>query len=154
MSDPWLSLWAAPAALGFALIFNVRRRALIPVAVLAVLAHLLRGWLEGFGWDLVSASFAAAFLTGSAAYLLGPLTGEASPVYAFAPVIPLVPGTLLFDGLQSIAELTRTQTTSVDEVTQYTRASQQILTAAGVVLALAFGATAPGLLRPKARRAT
>lgn len=154
MSDPFLSLWAAPAALGFALVFNVRRRALAPIAVLAVLAHLLRGWLESVGWDVVSASFAAAFLTGSAAYLMGPLTGEASPVYAFAPVIPLVPGTLLFDGLEAIAELTRSQVTGSEEVSRYTMASQKILTAAAVVLALAFGATAPGLLRPKARRSS
>lgn len=154
MSDPLLSLWAAPAAVGFALVFNVRRRALAPVALLAVLAHLLRSWLQSVGWDLVSASFAAAFLTGSVAYVLGPRTGEAAPVYAFAPVIPLVPGTLLFEGLQAIAELTRASATGADEVAGFTMAAQKILTAASVVLALAFGATAPGLLRPRARRPT
>lgn len=152
MSDPLLSLWAAPAALGFALIFNVRRRALVPIAILAVSAHLLRGWLESIGWDVVSASFAAAFLTGSAAYISAPLTGEASPVYAFAPVIPLVPGTMLFDGLEAISQLTRTAVTGAEEVAQFTMASQKIFTAAAVVLALAFGATAPALLRPQARR--
>jgi uncharacterized membrane protein YjjB (DUF3815 family) len=151
MTAWWMSLWAAPAALGFALFFNVRRRTLLPIAVLAVLAHLLRAWLLSLGWDLVSASFAAAFLTGAAAYVMGPLTGEASPVYAFAPVIPLVPGSLMFDGLQELAEVTRAS--SSQDLTGFSVAGQQLVTAGGVVLALAFGATAPGLLRPKARQA-
>lgn len=152
MSGYWLSLWAAPAAAGFAVFFNVRPRALIPITVLAILAHLLRSVLQDWGWGLVGASFAAAFLTGAAAYLLGPATGEASPVYAFAPVIPLVPGTLLFDGFDAFGRLVSGGHAEPEAAHLLISAGQDLLTAGAVVLALALGSTAPGLLRPNARR--
>lgn len=154
MIDPLVSLWAAPAALGFALFFNVRRRTLVPIALLAILAHLLRGFLEQQGWGLVTASFAAAFLTGAAAYMLGPMTGEASPVYAFAPVIPLVPGTLFFDGLFAFGELIGGAGTDEEATELLTLAGSDLLTASAVVLALALGSTAPSLLRPTSRQVT
>ncbi len=154
MSDPSISLWAAPAALGFALFFNVRGRTLIPIALLAVMAHLLRTALQDLDWNLVAASFVAAFATGALAYLLGPATGEASTVYSFAPVIPLVPGTLLFEGLNAFGELIGTQTGDEAATELLTLAGQDLLTAGAVVLALALGSTAPSLLRPRSRAAT
>ena len=152
MIDPFLSLWAAPAAVGFALFFNVRRRTLVPIALLAVAAHLVRSGLEDLGVHLAGASLAAAFLVGAAAYLLGPATGEASPVYAFAPVIPLIPGTLLFDGLESLGELVSSAGATDAATVLVVSALDDLLTAGAVVLALALGTTAPGLLRPRARR--
>ena len=37
----WMSLWAAPAVLGFAMVFSVPRRTLPGIVALAVAAHLL-----------------------------------------------------------------------------------------------------------------
>jgi uncharacterized membrane protein YjjB (DUF3815 family) len=144
----WLSLWAAPAALGFAIFFNVRRRTLVPIALLAIAAHLLRSLLTELDWGLVAASFAAALLVGTVAYFLGPATGEASPVYAFAPVIPLVPGTLLFEGLREIGDAVAQQTAPDLVVAAFT----DLLTGAGVVLALVLGAIGPVLLTPGSAR--
>lgn len=151
MSDLMLSLWAAPAAVGFAVFFNVRRRTLIPIASLAVLAHALRTLFQEQGVNVVAASFVAAFVIGVAAYTLGPATGEASPVYGFAPVIPLIPGSLLFDGLASLAELVNGPAAGVEASAVLTVAATRLFTAAGVVLALALGATAPMLLLPRMR---
>ena len=154
VTGAWLSLWAAPAALGFALAFNVRRRALLPIALLAILAHLVRSVLQDAGWGLVQSSFAAAILTGTVAYVLAPATGEASPVFAFAPVIPLVPGSLLFGGLEAFADLVAGRGGDAAAPSLFTAASRDVLTAGAVVIALALGSTAPGLLRPGARRGT
>lgn len=151
MNGLLISLWAAPAALGFALFFNVRRRTLVPIAAIAVLAHLLRSVAQAAGWDLVTASFAAAVAVGAIAYTLGPYTGEASPVYAFAPVIPLIPGTLIFDGFRDLAALLSAEASGIVATGLLTHAGQQILTAAGVVLALAVGTTSPMLLVPRMR---
>ncbi len=151
MTDPWLSAWAAPAAVGFAVFFNVRRRTLIPIALLAIASHLTRDLLQQAGLDLVWASLAAAFLAGAAAYILGPRTGEASPVYAFAPVIPLLPGTLLFDGFDALGGFVAGEPDEALAGELLVRAGRDLLTAGAVVLALALGSTAPGLLRPRAR---
>ncbi len=148
-----MSLWAAPAALGFALFFNVRRRTLLPIAVLAIMAHMLRTLMQDAGQDLVSASFVAALAVGIAAYTIGPATGEASPVYAFAPVIPLVPGTLFFDGLAGLAESITTQAQGAAAAALLADSLNSLISASGVVLALAIGATAPMLFLPQMRTA-
>ncbi len=153
MSPYWLSLWAAPAALGFALFFNVRRRALLPIALLAIAAHLLRAVILDAGRSLTLASFMAAVLIGAVAFALGPVTGEASSVYSFAPVIPLVPGTLFFDGFGHLAVLVGLGDGAAFAQQTLTLAFQELVEASSVVLALAIGATLPGLLRIKLRGA-
>ena len=150
MNQILLSLWAAPAAIGFAASFSVHRRALPLVAALAFLAHLLRSAFEGIGWSLVGASLVAAFASGAVAHYLGRATGEAPSVYAFAPVIPLVPGTLLFDGFDAFGQLVSGQATEQEAMQLIAAAGQDLLTAGAVVLALAIGSTAPSLLLRRA----
>ena len=80
-----------PAATGFAMLFNVRVQALPIVAAIAVLAKLISLVAVNRGLTLIVADFAAAFIVGPSP-TLGPRLGEASPVFAFAPVIPLCRG--------------------------------------------------------------
>ena len=52
--NAWLlELWAAPAALGFALLFNVPPRSLIACCTLAVLGHASRKAVLDCGGDIV-----------------------------------------------------------------------------------------------------
>lgn len=151
----WHALWAAPAAMGMAIMFNVRPRALPIVAIIALLAKTMVIFSEEQGVPLIAASFIAAFFVGTTAYTLAPRLGEASPVFAFAPVIPLIPGALIaksfiYGATTWLAEPTKA-------ATEY---SQQFITtvslgvsAAAVIVALCLGAISPMLLMPGARSA-
>ena len=147
----WTVLFAAPAALGFAILFNVRRRALLPIALLAVLAKSVAVFLVSQEFNVVVASFLAALLVGVIAYILGPATGEASPVYAFAAVVPLIPGIYVFQALQALESVVVADSGGVQALTPLVEAATNGITAAGILLALAIGVTSPVLLLPGTR---
>lgn len=146
MSNLLNYLWAAPAALGFALFFNVRKRALVGIALLAIVGRLTRGLLMDAGLAIVLASFLAALVIGMLAFTIGPMTGEAAPVYAFAPVIPLVPGTYIFNALSLIVSALGESEQSLENSKVLDSALSTGIVAAAITLALAVGATTPNLL--------
>ncbi|MFN8126039.1 MAG: threonine/serine exporter family protein [Candidatus Nanopelagicales bacterium] len=150
----WTVLWAAPAALGFAVLFNVHRRALPIVAVVAILARFLSEFGQDLGLSLVTADYLAAFVVGAIAYTVGPRLREASPVFAFAPVIPLIPGVLITDALRALVvwvESGSDRTASTPD--DFIRFASSGFTAAAVVLVLCLGTLSPMLLLPRARTA-
>jgi uncharacterized membrane protein YjjB (DUF3815 family) len=101
-----MSAWAGLAVLGFALVFAVPRRTLPGIIALAIAAHLLRSFLLEQGAGLPLASFGAALFVGVTAAGIAPRMGQATPIFAFAPVIPLIPGTYMFEALNGLLELT------------------------------------------------
>lgn len=143
--NPFMSLWAAAAVLGFAMVFSVPRRTLPGIAGLAVGAHLVRSFSMEHGMHLPQASFVAALAVGITAAVLAPRTNEATPIYAFAPVIPLIPGRYMFDALKGLIALTGTAPEAV-AASSVSLVVANTATAALTVLALAVGTTAPGLL--------
>ncbi len=137
------SLWAAFAVLGFAMVFAVPPRSLPVIMGLAVGAHLLRSVCLHWGAALPVASFVAAVAIGCSATVLAPRSHRALAIYAFAPVIPLIPGTYMFDALLGLIGLTTTDPPSkaiVDEVVI------NISIATLTIIALAVGAIGPTLM--------
>ena len=155
MSTLLHALWAAPAATGFAMLFNVRVRALPIVAAIAVLAKLISLVAVNRGLTLIVADFAAAFIVGAIAYTLGPRLGEASPGFAFAPVIPLVPGAIIAKSfIQSFAAwITSASADNPVHSDQFIQTLGSAIWAAAILLALCLGAISPMLLLPRARTA-
>ena len=140
----WMSLWAAAAVLGFAMVFSVPRSTLPGIMLMAVGAHLLRSFCLYHSASLPLASFVAAIAVGFTAAVVAPRTGQATPIYAFAPVIPLIPGTYLFNALTGVLDLTAGTASSsspiVDEVVV------DVAVATLTIVALAVGAIGPTLL--------
>lgn len=142
--NPLMSLWAGLAVLGFAMVFAVPRRTLPGIVVLAILAHLLRAFLLDQGAALPLASLGAAAFVGFTAAVVAPRTGQAIPIYAFAPVIPLVPGAYMFDALTGILDLTTGSVPDPSAVVDTTVIDVSIATL--TIIALAVGAISPTLI--------
>lgn len=102
----FMSLWAGLAVLGFAMIFSVPRRTLPGIVLLAIGAHLVRTIFQHLGMGLPGSSFMAATFVGVTAAVVAPRMNQATPIYGFAPVIPLIPGTYMFTALRDILLLT------------------------------------------------
>jgi uncharacterized membrane protein YjjB (DUF3815 family) len=148
--NPATSLWAAVAALGFATVFAAPKRALPGILVLAGLAHLLRAALLQQGASLPLSSAAAALLVGLCAAFLAPRTMLATPILAFAPVIPLLPGKYMFQALTGVLELAKDP---VDPLPLIESTATDATIAMMTVVALALGTIGPTLilLRPRLR---
>ncbi len=139
-----VSLWAGLAVLGFAMVFSVPRRTLPGIVALAIAAHLVRSLFLDLGATLPVASFVAAVLVGLTAAIVAPRTNEATPIYAFAPVIPLIPGTYMFNALTGVLELTSSTLPNSSEIVDAVVMNGSIATL--TVIALAVGTIGPTLL--------
>ena len=146
------SLWAAVAVLGFAMVFAVPRSTLPGIMALAVAAHLLRSFCLQEGASLPLASFVAAIAVGFTAAVIAPRKGQATPIYAFAPIIPLFPGKYAIAALESLVTWITTDAAGADAEARFTSAAASGFTAAAITLALCLGAISPTLLLPRARR--
>jgi len=139
-----LSLWAGVAVLGFAMVFSVPRRTLPGIVALAIAAHLVRTLGLDLGAALPLASFGAALLVGFTAAVVAPRANQATPIYAFAPVIPLIPGAYMFDALTGMLELTSGREPNPSAIIDAAVINGTIATL--TVIALAVGAITPTLL--------
>lgn len=139
-----LSMWAGLAVLGFAMVFSVPRRTLAGIVALAILAHLVRSLGLDLGASLPLASFCAAILVGLTAAVVAPRTNEATPIYAFAPVIPLIPGAYMFDTLTGVLELTSGTALNPSAIVDAAVVNGSIATL--TVIALAVGTITPTLI--------
>lgn len=152
--NPWLlELWAAPAALGFVVLFNVPPRSLGVCCFLAVVGHAVRKGIMLLGGDLVLGSLFGGLVIGLLAEWWAERHRMIPTVYSIGAAIPMVPGTLMYKAVQAllgVAKLPTPISSSSQEL------AQQMLIDAGVnsvkaslaLMALAFGIAAPILFRP------
>jgi uncharacterized membrane protein YjjB (DUF3815 family) len=139
-----ISVWAGVAVIGFAMVFSVPRRTLPAIVVIAIFAHLVRSLCLDLGAALPAASFLAAIVVGLAAAILAPRRRDAIPIYAFAPVIPLIPGTFLFDALTGLLDLTTAQSPETAAIVDAALVDASVATL--TIAALAVGTISPTLL--------
>ena len=156
MNSWLLELWAAPAALGFALLFNVPKRSLIACCTLAVLGHAIRKGVVDFGGDIVLGTLLGGMAIGFTAEWWASRHRMIPTVYSICAAIPMVPGTPMYKAMQallSIAILPQQSSAATREI------AQQLLVDAGtngvkaclILTALTFGIAAPILFLPHRR---
>jgi uncharacterized membrane protein YjjB (DUF3815 family) len=139
------AFWSAIAALGFALLFNVPRRAL-PYCVLAgAVGHSMRLLLiAGFQANIVPATLAGATIVGFMAKYCARHLQMPSMIFAVCGAIPMVPGVFAFQTMLGILQITWLPIDAAADIL-VTAAINAIKT--GLLLgALAAGIVAPTLL--------
>lgn len=139
------AFWSAIAALGFALLFNVPRRAL-PYCVLAgAVGHSTRLlFMEGFQQNIVPATLLAATVVGFMAKFCARRLQIPSMIFGVCGAIPMVPGVFAFQTMLGILQITWLPVDAAAE-TLVMAAINAIKT--GLLLgALAAGIVAPTLL--------
>lgn len=147
------TFWAGMAALGFAVLFNVPRRALVGCALGGALAYAVRTLLVQS--ELVGIE-AATLLGATAVGFLGVKFGRywrvPAPVFIVPGVIPLVPGYLAFRTMIDLLTLT-THAPTVDETLLLTAAVNSLKTVL-IVGGIAAGVAIPSLLLRRHRPMT
>ncbi|MDR3409781.1 MAG: threonine/serine exporter family protein [Formivibrio sp.] len=153
--NAWLlELWAAPAALGFALLFNVPPRSLIACCTLAVLGHACRKAVVVLGGDIVLGTLFGGVVIGIAAEWWAKRHRMIPTVYSISAAIPMVPGTFMYkavQGLLGIANISKLPAAQENAQLLLTDASINAVKASMILLALAFGIAAPILFLPPRR---
>ncbi|WP_028450142.1 MULTISPECIES: threonine/serine exporter family protein [Chitinibacter] len=148
MASWLLELWAAPAALGFAMLFNVPPRTLWVCGSLAIAGHACRKLVMVLGGDIVLGTLCAGLLIGIVAEWWGSRQDQPGAIFAVSAAIPMVPGTYMYKAVQGLLGIA-TLPHGADGTQLLVSAGVSGVTAAMIVIALAFGVAAPMLLWPR-----
>lgn len=146
-------IWAGVAALGFAILFNVPKRALFACAACGTAGYLVRSTLI----DFASASVeAATLLSAITIAFLGVWSGKRwrapAPVFIIPGVIPLVPGALAFRTMIGVLTLVTSQ--SLPDQGLVAETALNLVKTVVIVGAIAGGIGVPRLLLRRHRPMT
>ena len=138
------AFWSAIAATGFAILFNVPRRALPGCAVAAALGHALRTWVMQLGLPIEPATLLAATVIGFMGVYLSRWFESPTAIFTVPAVIPMVPGPFAFRTMLGILEITSMGVFGSTPV--LVEASLNAVKTGLILAALAGGIIAPRLL--------
>ena len=143
-----MAFWLAVAAIGFAILFNVPKRALFVVAILAALGGSCKLIFMQFGGHIIVGSFVGAILIG---FLSIPAAhGKHAPplVFSIPAVIPMIPGAFAYKTMLGFIKLTNNISTEAYQLALDQTVSNG-LKAIFIILALTAGVSFPMLMSRK-----
>ncbi|MFT3784523.1 MAG: threonine/serine exporter family protein [Nibricoccus sp.] len=133
---------AAVPAVGFALVFNVPKNALVYCAAGGAIGRGFRFLLFTGGVPLEWATFIAAAVVSILGVYVAQRMRAHPKVFTVAAMIPMVPGVPFFTALIAVAEIQRTHMTPELWATAVTSGLRALF----IIAALAVGLAVPGLL--------
>lgn len=135
--------WASIAALGFAILFSVPKRALWAVALLAAIAYAMRDISMFHGLGPTIASLMASCSIGFLGIQLAHWVHTPTTVFIIPSVIPMVPGVFAYRAMMGILAISHAKDISTDLVLQTVGNG---INAILILLALAVGVSLPSLV--------
>lgn len=97
-----VSFWSGVAALGFGVLFNIPKKAIITVFMLGFGAGFIKFLLIHFNVHVVLGSFLAAFFVGIISIPMAHKIHQPPVVFSIPPVIPMIPGYFAYETVLSI----------------------------------------------------
>lgn len=135
--------FAAIASIGFAVISNPPRKAILVSAFLAAIGHGLRYCLlHSTSLDIASASFIAAFSIGMLSIFFAKKIHCPAEVFSFPSLLPMIPGMFAYKTILALVKFIQCKddSASVDIIVAIFRNG---LTATFVMFALVVGVAVP-----------
>jgi uncharacterized membrane protein YjjB (DUF3815 family) len=142
------AFWAALAAAGFAMLFNVPRRTLLACMLAGAVGHATRTLLMHFGMTIVPATLAGAIVIGFFGEYCSRRWRAPAPLFTVSGAIPMVPGSFAYRAMLAAIRITTTAPADVTPI--LAEAGINFVTTGLILAALALGIAMPQLLfRPR-----
>jgi uncharacterized membrane protein YjjB (DUF3815 family) len=139
------AFWSAWAAVGFAILFNAPRRALLPCALCGALGHATRTlMMEQADFTIVSASFLGAIVVGFCGGYFAVRWKSPVSIFTIPGVIPMVPGVFAYRAMLGILDLISANNITAQSL--ITNATLNMVRVTLILVALAAGIITPQLL--------
>lgn len=97
-----VAIWSGIAAVGFAILFNIPKKAILTVFLLGLGAGLIKFILLDFHNNIILASLSAASFVGLVSMPLAHRIHLPPVVYSIPAVIPMIPGYFAYETVLSI----------------------------------------------------
>ena len=142
------SIAAGIAGVGFAILFNVPQRTLLPVGILSALGGLVKFGTMYLDLGIVLASFLAAIMIGLVSIRMA-YSKDSPPLVFYIPsVIPLVPGFFIYKmmlGIMSLTTINDTQLYLQNLIATVNNGAKAIF----ILISLGIGVAVPMLITRK-----
>lgn len=141
-------IWLGFAAIGFALLFNVPKRALAAIFVIAALGGLTKFFMMEYNVGIVLATLCGASLIGFLSVLAAHQRNCPPITFAIPSVIPMIPGMFTYKAMIAIIELTEKKDPET-YASIFFEGVNNGTKAIFIVIALAIGVAVPLLITRK-----
>jgi len=141
--EKWI--WFGVAAIGFAILFNVPKRTLIPIFIMAALGGSVKLVLLHWGDSLVLGTLLGAVLIGFLSIYAAHFKHSPPFVFAIPAVIPMVPGSYAYYTMKGIIKLAN-NSNNTDFVPLLNDTITNGFKTLFILMAIAIGVFAPMLL--------
>lgn len=139
-------LFASIAAIGFAVISNPSKSAVIASGILAAIGFAFRyTLLKTVDIDIATATFLAATLMGSLSFLFAKILRCPNEVFTFPSLLPMIPGMFAYKMFLAFAKFIRTDDPAIYQ-SLLVEATKNGLTAIFILIALVVGVSFPVML--------
>jgi uncharacterized membrane protein YjjB (DUF3815 family) len=141
-------IWLGCAGIGFAVLFNVPRRTLGIIYIIATLGGLLKFYLISYEIGLIFAALCGASLIGFLSVLAAHYRKAPPMTFALPALIPMIPGFFAYKAMVGIMKLTAEKDT-VAYTKLFFETVNNGLSALFIILSLAAGVAIPLLITRK-----
>ena len=143
-----MALWLAVAAIGFAVLFNVPKRTITVIALLAALGGSIKLILMHFGINIIVGSLVGSTIIGLLSIPAAHNKHAPPLVFSIPAVIPMIPGAFAYKAMLGFIQLTG----SISSETYQLALEQTVnnsLKAVFIILAITAGVSFPMLITRK-----
>jgi uncharacterized membrane protein YjjB (DUF3815 family) len=144
-----VSFWSGIAAVGFGILFNVPKSAVITVFVLGFGAGFIKFLLMHLNVHVVLSSFLAAFFVGIISLPMAHKIHQPPVVFSIPPVIPMIPGYFAYETILSIMNFIFTEGDVSKRISLIDAIFTNGFTMFFVLISLTVGVSLPMLLLKK-----
>ena len=141
-------IWLGCASVGFAVLFNVPRRALGIIYIISALGGMLKFYLMSLEIGLIFAALCGASLIGFSSVLAAHYRKAPPMTFALPALIPMIPGFFAYKAMVGVMKLTAEKDSDVYSKLFFETVNNG-LSALFIVLALSAGVAIPLLISRK-----
>ena len=110
------AIWSGVAAVGFGVLFNAPRKAILTIFILGFGAGFIKFLLIGLHMHIILASFLAALFVGLISMPMAHRIHKPPVVFSIPPIIPMIPGYYAYDTVLSIMKFIFIETDPSKEI--------------------------------------
>lgn len=144
-----VSFWSGIAAVGFGILFNVPKSAVITIFILGFGAGFIKFLLIHLNVHVVLGSFLAAFFVGIISLPMAHKIHQPPVVFSVPPVIPMIPGYFAYETILSIMNFIFTEGDASKRISLIDAIFTNGFTMFFVLISLTVGVSLPMLLLKK-----
>jgi len=130
-------IFALLSTVGFAIIFHVPKRAILPASLVGALGWVTYMYAHSLGYSKIIAAFLAAFTVGILGYFCARFLHDALTVFVLPGILPLVPGAGMYYTMLAVVES--------DYALMLSKAGETMLLAGAIAVGLMLASTLTNL---------